>query len=116
MAQLINEAKRFQQLAGISTEDYDQNIVEGFNIYLEAIKYKYKVLIYTGADLKFYNTSNTDNVEVLKSMKDIKKEHFKDVEKYWEDCDLLIYTSTLTAGVSFEKVHFDINISYLYCG
>ena len=49
-------------------------------------------------------------------MKDIKKEHFKDVEKYWEDCDLLIYTSTLTAGVSFEKVHFDINISYLYCG
>lgn len=37
MAQLINEARRFQQLAGISTEYHDQNIVEGFNIYLEAI-------------------------------------------------------------------------------
>jgi hypothetical protein len=38
MAQLINEAKRFQQLAGINVkEEYDSNLIEGLNIYLEAI-------------------------------------------------------------------------------
>ncbi len=47
-------------------------------------------------------------------MKDIKEEHFKNVELYWTDCDLLIYTSTLTAGVSFEKVHFDISFNFLF--
>jgi hypothetical protein len=35
-------------------------------------------------------------------MKDLKKEHFKDVNKYWNECQILIYTNTLTAGVSFE--------------
>jgi hypothetical protein len=38
MAQLINEAKRFQQLAGINVkEEYDSNVVEGLNIFLDAI-------------------------------------------------------------------------------
>ena len=38
MAQLINEAKRFQQLAGINVkEEYDSNLIEGLNIYLDAI-------------------------------------------------------------------------------
>jgi len=36
-----------------------------------------------------------------------KREHFSDVNKYWQQYDVLIYTPTLTAGVSFEIQHFD---------
>ncbi|MCK9607570.1 MAG: hypothetical protein M0R33_14105 [Methylomonas sp.] len=42
-----------------------------------------------------------------------RKEHFSDVAKYWDTCDVLIYTPTLTAGVSFEKVkHFSQIFTY----
>lgn len=34
--------------------------------------------------------------------------HFKDVKKYWSQYDLLIYTPTVTAGISFEERHFDV--------
>lgn len=44
---------------------------------------------------------DSDNGE-SKSMAKIKKEDFQDVNKIWTKYDLVIYTSTLTAGVSFE--------------
>jgi len=33
--------------------------------------------------------------------------HFGDVHKYWADLDVLIYTPTCSAGVSFELEHYD---------
>lgn len=36
-----------------------------------------------------------------------KVEHFARVDHYWSQYDVLIYTPTITAGVSFELVHFD---------
>ncbi|CAB5372137.1 unnamed protein product [Rhizophagus irregularis] len=36
-----------------------------------------------------------------------KKEHFGNVHTYWSKLDVLIYTPTVSAGVSFESVHFD---------
>ncbi len=49
-------------------------------------------------------------------MRDIKYWHFKDVDAYWYDCDILLYTNTLTAGVSFEGVHFDVSINFAHAG
>lgn len=37
----------------------------------------------------------------------VKKEHFQDVNNYWDKYDLLIYTPTAGAGISFEKEHYD---------
>jgi len=38
---------------------------------------------------------------------DVKREHFKDVNKYWKGYQVVICTSTITAGISFEvKDHF----------
>jgi hypothetical protein len=37
-----------------------------------------------------------------------KNEHFSDVRKYWSQLDVLIYTPTCSAGISFELDHFDI--------
>lgn len=37
---------------------------------------------------------------------EMKKEHFSDVHTYWTQCDVLIYTPTVSAGVSFELKHF----------
>lgn len=36
----------------------------------------------------------------------VKKEHFADVNTYWSQVDVLIYTPTVSAGVSFEQKHF----------
>jgi hypothetical protein len=37
-----------------------------------------------------------------------KNEHFSDVNKYWSQLDVLIYTPTCSAGISFELEHFDM--------
>jgi len=47
-----------------------------------------------------------------KSSIDEKKEHFNNVNDYWSQYDVLIYTPTVSAGVSFEKVHFDKLYAY----
>lgn len=36
-----------------------------------------------------------------------KREHFADVNTWWKQCDVLMYTPTVSAGVSFELKHFD---------
>ena len=38
--------------------------------------------------------------------------HFGDVHRWWGDLDVLIYTPTCSAGVSFEKEHFDCLFGY----
>ena len=41
-----------------------------------------------------------------------KQRHFKDVKTHWKNYDILIYTPTLSAGVSFEDEHFDMLFGY----
>lgn len=42
----------------------------------------------------------------------IKNEHFSEVSKHWVNYDVLIYTPTLSAGVSFELEHYDCLFGY----
>lgn len=37
----------------------------------------------------------------------VKKEHFNNVRDYWSEYDVLLYTPTITAGVSYEEIHYD---------
>lgn len=41
----------------------------------------------------------------------VRQADFEDVNSSWRDCDVLIYTPTITAGVSFEQIHF----SRMFC-
>lgn len=41
-----------------------------------------------------------------------KREHFADVNTYWSQCDVLMYTPTVSAGVSFELKHFNRCFGY----
>lgn len=41
-----------------------------------------------------------------------KCEHFSNVDLYWKQYDVLIYTPTVSAGVSFEEHHFDKIFGY----
>lgn len=41
-----------------------------------------------------------------------KKTYFSDVHKYWSDLDILIYTPTCSAGVSYELETFDVLFAY----
>lgn len=54
------------------------------------------------------------NIRVYSSeMKQSEKQlHFNDVHKYWTELDVLIYTPTCSAGVSYELEHFDVVFGY----
>lgn len=41
-----------------------------------------------------------------------KQLYFSDVHKYWTELDVLIYTPTCSAGVSYELEHFDVLFGY----
>lgn len=41
-----------------------------------------------------------------------KKLHFSNVDEYWSCYDVLIYTPTVSAGISFEKPHYDKLYAY----
>lgn len=50
------------------------------------------------------------NVKVYTGKTDekIKNQHFSDVDTHWVNYDIIICSPTVTAGVSFEKEHFDV--------
>jgi hypothetical protein len=50
-----------------------------------------------------YNSETSDS---------LKKAHFADVNSYWGNYDVIIYTPTLTAGVSYEIETFDVVFGY----
>jgi len=66
------------------------------------VLYEYLKNEYPNKKIDIY-TSETDNKK--------KKLHFADVATYWK-CDILIYTPTVSAGVSFELPHYDYIFGY----
>lgn len=47
-----------------------------------------------------------------KTLPSEKSRHFADVHTYWASLDVLLYTPTVTAGISFELEHFDALYAY----
>lgn len=47
------------------------------------------------------------NLYSSKTLQSEKEAHLSDVHKHWGALDVLIYTPTISAGVSFELAHFD---------
>lgn len=43
----------------------------------------------------------------------VKELHFADVDTYWSQYDMVAYTPTVSAGVSYERAHFDCMYVYL---
>jgi hypothetical protein len=58
---------------------------------------------YTTKSIKLYSSETTQSE---------KREHFSDVNLHWARYDVLIYTPTVSAGVSFEQKHFDRVFGY----
>lgn len=63
---------------------------------------------------KNYNSQNKLRVILYSSetSASVKAQHLSNVNKYWVNYDILIYTPTISAGVSFEMPHFDILFGY----
>lgn len=66
---------------------------------------------------KFINTHFPDIKEKVilynsETSDSLKKTHFADVNSYWGNYDIIIYTPTLTAGVSYEIETFDVVFGY----
>ncbi len=47
-----------------------------------------------------------------KTAESVKRRHFSDVHTHWTALDVLIYTPTVSAGVSYELEHFDVLFGY----
>lgn len=47
-----------------------------------------------------------------KSLPAEKAAHFRDVHRHWGELDVLLYTPTVSAGVSYEQAHFDMLFGY----
>jgi len=46
----------------------------------------------------------------------VKRKHFSNVNKYWKEYDVLLYTPTAGAGISFEEAHYDYLFGYFVSG
>lgn len=42
----------------------------------------------------------------------IREQHFANINKFWTEYDILIYTPTISAGISFEVEHYDCMFAY----
>lgn len=67
------------------------------------IIYKFLITKYKKLNIKIY-TSETNDFE--------KKEDLSDVNLHWLKYDIIIYSPTITAGISFEMKHFDYLFGY----
>jgi hypothetical protein len=84
--------------------DKNNKVVIPINSYTEAITIE-EVLRekYKDKKIKLYS-SKTSASE--------KNKHFSDVHTYWSELDILIYTPTVSAGISYELEHFDAVFGY----
>jgi hypothetical protein len=80
----------------------DKNIVIATNSKKEADSFEEMIVETLGlkAREKVFNYSSN-------TAEDIKREHLSDVNHYWSQFNVLIYTPTVNVGVSFEVQHFD---------
>ena len=56
-----------------------------------------KIQFYTGEQDRFVDDDGNKTTQKL-----LKDKHFKDVNKHWSNCDVLMFTNTLVAGVDFN--------------
>lgn len=82
----------------------DKKIVISTNSIMEAKTCEVLIReLYPDRNIKMYSS------ELKYSEKQL---YFNDVNKYWTELDVLIYTPTCSAGVSYELEHFDVLFGY----
>lgn len=87
-----------------------RKILKGYNVALATNSITYAKALQRLMNSKF------DGLRIgmysSETLESIKKKHFGDVNKYWAEYDLLIYTPTASAGVSFEVPYYDYMFGY----
>lgn len=67
------------------------------------------VIFYHGNDEKTEEFKHLNGESEYMSHINVKKQHFKNVNNYWKDYDVVLHNSTITAGVSFDdEDYFDV--------
>jgi len=118
-ANSLNEARIYKQalsyafkLIDITNVNYDPALYDPYNFQEGTSDISDISDISTMSDTP--DTPDTKRIAVYTSdtSPTVKDEHFKNVDKYWSDIDILIYTPTVSAGISYEKKHFDCLFAY----
>lgn len=86
------------------------NSIEEATCFITAIKNEFTVNNLTSSEKLQPEGPDVLKVALYTSKTNVsmRSKHFKDVNEWWGQADLLIYTPTVTAGVSFDKTHFDV--------
>jgi len=87
----LEEAKTIETALGLQFQLYSLN------------RNKTSGIPVTGKVIVSYNSETSPTIKNL---------HFSDVNSWWSKVDILIYTPTVTAGISFEVAHFDCIFGY----
>lgn len=91
------------------------NSLETANAVFQSVENKFQTRV-TTSDRKLSECDDDSALRVgyysAKTSPTLRDLHFKDVSRYWGELDLLIYTPTVTAGISFELKHFDLVFGY----
>jgi hypothetical protein len=99
---------------------FKENLLKGKNVYgmitkrtlgesiIDALKND-KDLKALNLQMIYYNGNNRKQESDMTFHSDLKDEHFKDVNEHWQKYNLVLHSSTVTAGVSFDvKDYFDM--------
>jgi len=89
----------------ISYINADKKIVLPTNSLLEAKTY-YKIITdsFPNKKVQLYSSEMPQSE---------KNEHFSNIHHYWSELDVLIYTPTCSAGISFELEHYDYVFAHM---
>jgi len=82
-----------------------EDIKQGLKIAIPTSSLEFAEILKVNLENKYPNKSV--GFYSSKTSSTTKQEHFNKVDEYWSLYDILIYTPTVSAGVSFERKHFD---------
>ena len=71
-------------------------------------------LVQNGVKVVYYHGENgmiEASDDALRTQQQMKKEHFEDVNTVWKQYQVVLHTSSVTAGISFEETYFDYQIN-----
>jgi hypothetical protein len=101
----IDDAVKITTDIGLFLDSMMEDLAAGRNIVVPTNCLKYAKVIKAKLDAEFKN--KTIGIFSRETSADIKRTEFADVNKNWKKYDILIYTPTISAGISFEELHYD---------
>jgi hypothetical protein len=112
---IVNKTKKYATALKQQCIDQIANLVnKGKRVVIATTSLNFTKMLESELRMRF---KTPKNIQVYNSETDnaLKREHSLNPEPVWKTLDVLIYSPTISAGVSFEVEHFDYTIAFMEC-